>query len=311
MHAERYSFKSCTLMDVDIDICYIFGYLFHDTSIHGISIIYMGNKVEFNRDNMLNKFTCNLWKQQRYHEFINANIIFNSLNCVPHLVKKAFNELSGNSNYLRRLEVINIFDLLQFYSTCNIFDFNTIKDILDFLDDFDWSQFNFDEKFLYLAQVNKFKLYLTESAYDNRFIESANTNVSFITFYCNTDDYDLTLSTIKQCLNEVCNVLGLTNSYEVINTQKGSWIITFAIITSCALLLPKIFKKYADVIIEISTKSKISKKIADNINKKKLNVNDLKKIADIALTSGIINYTAESLDLSDISKIVDMIKIEI
>jgi uncharacterized protein YjbI with pentapeptide repeats len=311
MHAERYSFKSCTLTDVDIDICYIFGYLFYDTSVHGITIIYMGDKIEFTKDNMLNRFASNLWIQQRYYEFINANIIFNNLNYVPQLLEKAFNELSKNSNYSRRLETMNIFDLLQFYSMCNTFDFNTIKTIFDFLDDFDWSQFDFDEKILYLAQVHKFKLYLTEVAYDNRFIESANTNISFVTFYCNTDDYNSALSMIKQCLNEVCHVFGFTNLCEVINIQKGSWIITVAVITSCALLLPKIFKKYADVIIEINTKSKISKKIVDNLNKKNLNVNDLKQIANIALTSGVINYTEESPDLSDISKIVDMLKIEI
>jgi uncharacterized protein YjbI with pentapeptide repeats len=311
MHAERYSFKSCMLTDVDIDICYIFGYLFYDTSIYDISIIYMGDKVEFTRDVMLNRFAHNLLIQQRYYEFINANIIFDNLNSVPNLVKKAFNELSKNSDYSRRLETINIFDLLQFYSTCNKFDFITIKDILNFLEDFDWNQFDFDERILYLAQLHKFKLYLTEFAYDSRFIGSANADVSFVTFYCNVDDYNLALSTVKQCLNEICHACGFTNTYEVIAAQKGSWIITIALITSCALILPKVFKKYADVILEISTKSKISRKIADNLNKKNLNMKDLRQISDIAVASGIINYTAESLDLSDVSKIVDMLKIEI
>jgi uncharacterized protein YjbI with pentapeptide repeats len=311
MFAERYSFKSCTLTDVNIDICYIFGYLFYDTNIYGISIIYMGDEVEFTKDNMLTKFASNLLIQQRYYEFINANIIFDNLNNVPDLVKKAFNELSKNSGYSRRLETINIFDLLQFYSTCNKFDFIIIKDIMYFLEDFNWNQFDFDEKILYLAQLHKFKLYITEFAYDNKFIGSANTDVSFVTFHCNVDDYNLALSTIKQCLNEICHACGLASTYDVINAQKGSWIITIAVITSCALMLPKIFKKYADVILEINTKSKISRKIADNLNKKNLNMNDLRQISNIAATSASIHHTAENLDLSDLSKIVDMLKIEI
>jgi len=311
MHAERYSFKSCTLTDVDIDICYIFGYLFHDTNLYSINIIYMGDRVEFTKDNMLNRFASNLWIQQRYYEFINANIIFNNLNHVPQLVEKAFNEISKNSNYFRRLETMNVFDLLQFYSMCNRFDFNVLKDIFNFLDDFDWNLFNVDERILFITQVHKLKLYLTEVAYDNRFIESANKNISFVTFYCNTDDYDLALSMIKECLNNICSVFGFTNSCEIINKQKGSWIITIAVITSCALMLPKIFKKYADVIIEINTKNKISKKLTNNLNKKNLNMTDLKKITDIALTSGIISNTIENLDLSDVSKIIDMLKIEI
>jgi hypothetical protein len=311
MHAERYYFKSSTLVDVDIDICYIFGYLFYDTSIYDINIIYMGDKVKFSKDTILNRFACNLWVQQRYYEFINANIIVGNINYVPQLVKEALNELSKNSGYSRQFETINVFDLLQFYSMCNTFDFSTVKDILEFLEDFNWNQFNLDESILYLAQVQRFKLYLTEFVYDGKFIESAGTSISFVTFYCSTDDYNGAISTIARSLNMIYDALGFTNSYEVINVQKGSWIITIAVITACALMLPKVLKKNIDVVIEISTKSKISKKIADKLDKKNLSVNDLKQITDIALATGIISRTVENIDLLEVSKIIDMLKIEI
>jgi uncharacterized protein YjbI with pentapeptide repeats len=311
MHAERYSFKSCELVNVDIDICYIFGYLFYDTNIYDINIIYMGKKIEMSKENMLNRFACNLWAQQRYYEYINAKMLFDNIKCISQLIKKAFYEINKNTDYSTQLETLNIFDLLQFYSMCNMFDFDTLKDILNFLNNFDWGNFNSNKRIIYLTQVQRLELYLKESIYDEKFINSANTNISLVTFYCNTNDYNMAISTIKQCLNKICLIFGFSDSYEVIHVREGSWIITVAVITSCALLLPKVFKKYANVIIEISIKTKISRKIADKLNMKKLNINDFRKITDIASASGIISQTVENLDLSDISKIVDMLKIKI
>ena len=314
MHAERYSFKSCTMTDIDIDICYIFGYFFYDTSISGINIIYMGEKVEFTKDNMLSKFAYELWSQRRYCEFINANIIFNNLDKVAHLVKSAFNELPKNTEYSGRLETLNIFEALQFYTMCNKFNSSIVKDILNFFDKFDWDNFNLDNKILYLSQVQKLKLYLSETMYDLNFIKSANNDISFVTFCCNTDDYDYALSLIRNCLNDVCLAYKLTNKYEILDSHRGSWIITIAVAGSCALVLPLLFKKYADVIIEIDTKRKINRKIADSLENSSLTLSDLKLITDIAKSIGIVTVVKEShehIDISAIAKILEVLKIGI
>lgn len=314
MHAERYSFKSCELTDIDIDICYIFGYFFFDTSISGINIIYMGERVEFTKDNMLNKFANELWSQRRYHEFINANIIFDNLNNIPRLVKNAFVELVKNTDYSGKLEAVNVFEVLQFYSLCNKFSFGIVKDIIDYFDTFNWEQFGIDDKILYLSHVQKLKMYLTEMAYDSSFIRSANDDISFVTFYCNSEDYNHALTLIKECLNNVCLKYGIANRYEVIDSRRGSWIITIAVVTACALTLPLIFKRYVDIIIEINTKRRISKKVADNLAKKNLNLSDLKLIADISKSVGIVSVSKESLnaiDVAEISKILEVMKIGI
>jgi len=312
MHAERYRFKSCIMTDIDIDICYIFGYFFFDTSIRSINIIYMGDRIEFTKDNMLNKFASNLWIQRRYYEFINANIIFDNLTHVIPLIKNAFNELVKNTDYSGRLEALNIFEILHFYTMCNQFDFKFVTEVMNFFDDFDWEQFSFENKLLYLSQTHKYKLYLSETAYDSKFIESANGEISFVTFYCNTDDYDNALDLIKKCLNEICETYGLTSDFEIIESRKGSWIITVALVASCALLLPVIFKRYIDIAIEINTKRKISKRISDRLERKNLKLEDLKQIADIAKSAGIVAIAKEganSVDLSSISKILEMVKI--
>jgi hypothetical protein len=315
MHAERYSFNSCEIKEIDIDICYIFGYMFFDTNINGINIIYMGDRVEFSKNNMLNRFASKLWAQRRYHEFINANIIFDNLEHIPQLVKSAFIELADNTDYTRQLQGLGIFEVLQFYTMNNCFDFVAVRDINEFFDEFDWMKFEFDDKLLFLAHIQKFKLYIGETAYNDKFIDSAKEDIAFVTFYCGTDDYEYALSSIKDCLNEICSTFGINSKYEVIEWRKGSWIITVVVIASAALILPKIFKKYADVIIEVNTKRKISKRIADRLERKNLNLSDLKLITDIAKSVGIVAASSDEkfdlIDVTDMARMLEVIKIGI
>ena len=311
MHAERYNFKSCSMTDVNIDICYIFGYLFYNTNIYGINIIYMGERVEFTEDNLLNNYASALWKQGRYYEFMNANIMFQNYDFLPKLIEKAFSEIDTSDNYLRKLEICNIFDLLQFYFTCNVFNFKIVNAILSFLDEFTWDIFDFDERIIYLSLFQKLKMYISEYKYDDMFINSAQNDFSIITFYCNTEDYNLAFKTVEKFLLEICAIIGVSGGFEFIEAKKGSWILIFLTVTSCALLLPKILKKYVDIYIEVDTKKRISKKLKDKLNKKNISITEIKMIADIASDSGILKKNEDNVDLSDISKIMETIKINL
>ncbi len=311
MHAERYKFVSCTLNNVLIDVCYIFGYLFFDTNLLDFNIIYMGETIDFTEDNLLFKFASSLWGRYRYYEHINAYIMFGHLDKVEPLIKKAFTELINISTPQRNLEIYNLFDMLQFYISNNAFDFNSVKSFLNFFENFNISLFSFDEKITYMSQLEKIKTYLSDAQYDYDFILSAKNDVSFVTFYCSSNNYSQAFNTVSKILDEIYNSLGLAKQYTLIDAQKGSWILTFVVISASALLLPKFLKKSADLYFELDTKRKISKRISDKLQKERLSTSELKQLTEIAVSSGLVASEIKEVDLSDINKIIEMIKIGI
>lgn len=311
MHAERYRFISCNLQDVQIDVCYIYGYLFYDTNLFNIKIIYMGDLVDFNEDNVLYKFASNLWARSRYYEFINAYIIFGHTDNVKPLLEKAFIEMSKTNTYQRNLEIYNILDMLQFYISKNIFCFSSTKSIIEYLECIDLSTFTFEEKTTYLSQLEKIKTYLSDAQYNMDFILSAKNDVSFVTFYCKSDNYEQAINTVKDILEQAYAMLGVETHYILFDAQQGSWILTFVVISSCALLLPKIIKASTNLFFEINTKRKISKRISDKLEKKTLSTSELKELAEIAATAGIVNSGIKEINSKDLSEFIDLIKIGI
>jgi hypothetical protein len=212
------------------------------------------------------------------------------------------------------LEINNIFRVVQFYAMRNRFGFRMIRDLLEFWDEFDWGRFVFEDKLAALTQIEAFRLYITEGAYDDSFIDSAFEDISFVTFHCLNDDYHEALSGIKNCMEAVCESLGVDCIFEIVEEKKGSWILTIMVIAACALILPKIFKRYADVWIEVNTKRKISRKLSDQLDSKSLGLKDLKLISDIAKSAGLVNISKENMDkvdLSDFSKMLEFVKIGI
>lgn len=309
MHAERYKFISCTLQDVLIDVCYIYGYLFFDTNVLDIKIIYMGEVVSFTEQNILHRFAANLWGQSRYYEFINAYLIFGHINDIQPLLEKAFNNLLNQNTPQRNLEIYNVLDMLQFYISNNIFNFPITKAIVEFLENLNLSTLNFEEKITYLSQLEKIKVYLSDAHYNLDFIMSAQNDMSFVTFYCKTNNYKDALNSVKKVIDYIYASLALERRYILIDSQQGSWILTFVVISSCALLLPKIIKETTNLYFELNTKQKISKRITDKLQKKMLSTEELKELSEIALSSGLIHPDSKKVELKDIAQIVEMVKI--
>lgn len=311
MHAERYKFISCTLQDVLIDVCYIYGYLFFNTNVFDIKIIYMGEVVSFTEQNILQRFASNLWGQSRYYEFINAYLILGHINDIEGLLEKAFVNLLNQPTPQRNLEIYNIFDMLQFYISNNTFNFTITRSLIEFLESQTISALNFEEKITYMSQLEKIKVYLSDAHYDLNFILSAQKDISFVTFYCKTNNYDDALNFTTKVIESIYSSLGLERQYMLIDAQQGSWILTFAVISSCVLMLPKLIKETTYLYFELNTKQKISKRITDKLKKKMLATSELRELTEIALCSGLIHQDSKEVDVKDIAQIVEMIKIGI
>lgn len=311
MHAERYKFVSCTLKDVSIDICYLFGYLFFDTNFFDTQIIYMGESIDCTEDNLLYKFATSLWKHSRYYEFINAYMIFGHIEKVVPLLKEAIFKLNSENNPQRALEIYNLLEMLHFYISNNTFNFTTVKSILHFLEHLNCNSFSFEERVTFISQLEKIKTYLYGTQYNDEFINSANEDIAFITFYFNSNDYETAIISAKRIIEETYIKLGMKSYYKLVDAQQGSWVITFVVIAACALLLPKVVKQTTNLYFEINTKHKISKRISNKLEKERLSTNELKEIADIAVASGLIQKETKDLEVGEISKILELIKIGI
>ena len=73
----------------------------------------------------------------------------------------------------------------------------------------------------------------------------------------------------------------------------------------------KVIKQTTNLYFEINTKHKISKRISNKLEKERLSTNELKEIADIAVASGLIQKEIKDLEVGEISKILELIKIGI
>lgn len=309
MHAERHSFKECKLKGVYIGIDYIFGYLFYNTSIKGLSTLYHGDEVYLENQKLFESYINNLWKQQRYYEYINANIIYGNFDIIPERLYMALNLLKNKIYCIRKLDITDILNAICFYIKNETITYNCFVNIIHVLNDFDWNYFSDEEQLIYLVIRNKIDLIINQKNFSKTILNSSYNNISTITFHCKTNDYMIAYKYTTNLLNKILSYYGLFDNYILLNKEKGSWIITFAVCSFIALSLPKFIKCAADVAIEIKTKKQISKQIENKLNNEKLELKDLKLISEIASESNLIPDGDNNYEKIDIQDLIDSIKI--
>lgn len=309
MHAERHRFKECILKRVYIGIDYIFGYLFYNTNIEGMIILYHGEEVCLEKESSFAMYIKELWLQQRYYEFINANIIYGNFNCIPPALQKSLILSENKTNNIRTLDISDILDSICFYIENCILPYDCFVQVMNIIDTYDWSKFSNEEYIIYMSKCNKLNLVINMANFSDEFIRSAYDNVSTVTFHCKTDNYDEAYNVTSEVLSRICSLYGLGNDFTLVDKQKGSWILTFAVCSGIVLLLPKLVKCYADVFIEIKTKNTISKQLEKKLQNKNLKLTDLKTLSEIASNSNLVTSTDLNYEKINIPKLIDAIRI--
>lgn len=309
MHAERHIFKECVLRDVYIGIDYIFGYLFYNTNIEGMIVLYHGDEVCLENESIFTSYIKDLWIQQRYYEFINSNVIYRNYDFVPQALLKSLELSKNKTNNIRKLDISDILDSICFYIENSILPYSCFVQIMNIIDNYDWEDFPSEEQITYITKCNKINLIVNMANFSDDFISSAYDNISTVTFHCKTDDYEKAYNLTTAVLNKICLHCGLENNYVLLDKEKGSWILTFAICSGIALVLPKLIKCYADVIIEIRTKNRISKQLQKKLDNKNLRLNDLKLLSEIASNSNLVSKSDIDYEKISIPKLIDSIKI--
>lgn len=307
MHAEGHKFSNCQIENTSMGISYIFSYLFYNTDLSNIKILYRGDEIKLTKEAISHQAKL-LWRERRLHEFLNANIICGNVQQVPHILHNILDSALSIAPQLRKLEISNLFFVLQFCSQNSMFPYPIYMEILECLEQFGWKQFSSEERIIYLSGCEKLKLFVREGCYNNDFVLTAMETQSTLIIHCKTDDYDAAKEATYDFLNDLSKALGISSGFELIDEQKGSWIFTFVVITALALVIPKMVSETVNVSLEISTKVQIKKRLKAKLKKQNLSTDELKTIAEIASNAGLVKGSSVQITPSDL---VNALKIQL
>jgi uncharacterized protein YjbI with pentapeptide repeats len=299
MHAEMHSFINCNLKNVCIDSGYIFGYLICRTNIESVDFLYRGEKVNIDYSNIQKLYT-----QSRFFEYINANIIFKKYEDILLIIEETFEKIINYPAYLRKSELENILTAIIFYLQNNIIPFHIFIDIFFFITNYNWSIFSVSEKLSYLAKVETLKIMMNTGEYNIDFIHYIPAEIhSSVELHFQTEDYNSALEASKYLFHSISKELNIESTYNLINSRRGSWILLFSISTVSALLLPKIIKKYHNVICSIKITNSFCNRIINSLNKKNLSYTELELLAKTAEIT-VLNNKDDAL-----SNVIDLLKV--
>lgn len=309
LHAEQLSFISCSLECIQLGLPYFFGYLFANTSLNKAECLYRGKLVS---SQMFKEYAAKLLYENRYAEYWNSFVFLKKLDKLPFVLKEIIIKiLSVNNEFYIYNELSNLFEYIIFYIENEIFSYDIIFNILSELYQLDSSKMPKNIELLFLLNLNKILYILQQNNFSEDFYNFSKKYTSVVTFVCNTTDYEIALNSTSELLHKIGNLYNLTDGYFLLDSKKGSWILTFIVISAVALTIPKIFKCYSDIILEFNFKRKLSRKILklmDSIE----SVNKIKKITNIAKESKIVTgKEKENISVEDIKKIIESIKIDL
>jgi uncharacterized protein YjbI with pentapeptide repeats len=277
MHAECHKFISCNLNKVKLDISYVFGYLLSNTNIRDFEVLYRGKKVNLNSQEEALKFV----EESRTYELINLFFIYQGFDKIPQILEKVLVYLYNNFTPTNRSDIQNIFEALVFYTTQDITPYNCFIDCLRIINSFVLPELDLEDELLFVGYKEKLNYIISDGLYGKKFIASSSKEVALITIHIQTEDYEEALNLSNSFLEKLCQSCNLTPNWELIESRKGSWILTFAVSAMVIVILPKIIKNYYNLISEIQIQKEFKKKIIQKLQDNTVSIEIIDKLADV------------------------------
>lgn len=277
MHAECHRFIDCDLTGVKLGISYVFGYLLCGTNIEDFEVLYRGKRVNLNSQEEALKFL----EESRMYEIINLLFIYQKFNKVPSILEKTLHLLYHKYTPASKSEIVNIFEAILFYAMYDIMPYKCFIECIAIINNFQLPKLSLKDELLFISYKEKMNYFITNSKYGVKFIESSQTEKAIIRIHVNTNDYNQALEISETFLDELCKKCGFEASYELVESQKGSWLLTFAISAVVIISLPKVVKNYYSIISEIQIKKGFKKQILKKLEKKHLSINEINDLADV------------------------------
>lgn len=287
MHAECHKFIDCILNNVKLGVSYVFGYLLCNTSIKDFKVLYRGKEVKLDSQEEASRFL----EESRTYELLNVFFIYKGFDKIPQLLDRIVRHSYNNYNPATKSDLCNIFEALIFYATHDIMPYSCFINCLECINSIDLPTLNLKDELLFIGYKEKLNHIIFDGLYGKKFIESSRKEKAILILHINSDDYGEALKISNDFLAklyEKCNIIG---KWELIESCKGSWILTFAISAMIITMLPKTIKNYYNLISEIQIKSSLKKKILKKIDSPRLTTNEMTQLVNVVEKLQILEQT--------------------
>lgn len=214
--------------------------------------------------------------------------------------------LYNNYNSICKNDINNIFEALIFYTTHDMVPYDCFIDCVSRINSIVLPKLNLEGELQFIGYKEKLNHIITDGLYGKNFILSSYDKNALIILHIETDDYDEALSISNDFLEMLYRKCKLEGKWELIESRKGSWILTFVIPAMLIVMLPKVIKNYYNLISEIQIKHKIKKKIIKKIDNSRLSTNEMDQLVDIIERLQIFEQTEIDIpkQISDIKAIL-------
>lgn len=240
-HAEKLKFDSCKLEEVFLGLPFWGTYLFRETFINGFAFKYRGEVVDIIREEYFLKSFAEFWEKGRLFEFLNAHIISKQLSICSDLVtitQKIFEELKTFQPKIRRKNILDILDMLEFYFNYRNIDFITYHAIIEYICDYGWRDYPFNETIEYSSKIFKIRAMMSNFLYDYQYLYTIDPKQKCeCTFRINYETQEEALAYIaaifESANKNLCDNFYNSPLFKVTCVASGSIVLT---ISSWALL---------------------------------------------------------------------------
>lgn len=302
MHAECHKFIDCELSNVKLDISYVFGYLLCNTSIKDFKILYRGKEVDLDCQEEAMKFLEN----SRTYELINIFFIYQGFDRIPQLLEDILLYLYDNYNPIVKNDINNILEALIFYTTHDMVPYDCFIDCLSRINSIVLPKLNLEDELQFIGYKEKINHIIIDGLYGENFISSSCNKNALIILHIETNNYDEALNISNDFLEILYQKCELAGKWELVESSKGSWILTFVISAMLIVMLPKVIKNYYNLFSEIQIKHKIKKKIIKKIDNPRLSTREMSQLVNIVEKLQILEQTEIDIpkQISDIKAIL-------
>ncbi|MCM1297480.1 MAG: pentapeptide repeat-containing protein, partial [Muribaculaceae bacterium] len=298
-HAEKLKFDSCKLEEVYLGLQFWATYLFKNTFINRFAFKYHGKIVDIVREDYFLSSFAEFWENGRLYEFINAHILSKQLSMqadLLYIVEVVFRKLIDFPAKVRKRNILDILDMLEFYFSYDHIDFITYNSIIEYIKEYGLNDYPFDESIEYLSKIYKISVLMSNFMYEYKYLYTIDRDQKCkCIFRLDSRNEDEAIDYLTSIFNSaninLCNGYYKSPLFEIIRVSSGSIILT---ITSWALLsvlvsycAKKVIHNLESISIEHTINSAIRKQLSSN--DPPISIAKIDKIGKIATKYQLIN----------------------
>lgn len=294
--AENLSFTNCALRDVFLNASMWATYLYKGTDINGFAFKYHGEVIDVLHDE-IEQYMNQLWENGQLAEFFNTRIIVHKSFPIIDLTKDLRTTLKQaklQQKLVRRKNLSHILEIIQFYCGASEIEFTVYWQLVSILDEYDWSQFPFDESLEY--ETGMFQIHQVCQQFSmelNHIYTIPKNEICLITFRLNFDNVEQAKKYLTE-LYEQTNLFlcdGTYNSplYDVLSVERGSVVLTVASAALLAVLVSYAAKMVFRNLLSLRIQYKLEKQIIQQLECAGKSIATLNKVCSLARENGFLS----------------------